>query len=65
MTNANKRYTPKRSVEALRQKWATVNPNEPRLNETGRILAAAARDPRRFREVCKQLAPETESGTRR
>ncbi len=54
------RYTPKLSVEALRQKWMTVKEWDPRLNETGRILARAARvSHERFEQVCRELEPES------
>ena len=38
------RFTPKRSVEALRQKWMAQKIDDPRLNDTGRILVKAAND---------------------
>jgi hypothetical protein len=53
------RYTPKHSVEALRQKWMAVNPNDPRLNQVGRVLVHAAKEGHdRFAQVCKELEPE-------
>lgn len=53
------RYTPKRSLEALRQSWATKNPNDPRLTAIGRVLCNAARKgPKRFEQVVRELRPE-------
>lgn len=45
------RYTPKRSIESLRQSWMTRDPNDPRLSHVGRELALAACDPKRFQKV--------------
>jgi hypothetical protein len=53
------RYTPKHSVEALRQKWMAVNINDPRLNPVGRTLVHAALEGHeRFEQVCRELEPE-------
>ena len=52
------RFTPKKSLEALRNSWMTQDPDDPRLSPIGRILAQASRDPYRFKEVCRQLEPE-------
>jgi len=60
------RYTPKRSIEAVRQSWLTKNPDDPRLSQIGRVLALAARSgPEHFRQVVRELRPETpRNGTR-
>lgn len=53
------RYTPKRSLEAVRQSWATKSPHDPRLSAIGRVLAQAAHDgPKRFNQVVRELLPE-------
>lgn len=54
------RYTPKRSLEALRNKWLAVNPANPKLDKVGQVLALAARDPQRFRQVCAELVGEVD-----
>lgn len=57
------RYTPKESIEALRQKWMTVKLHDPRLNQVGRVLATAARQgSERFAQVCRELEPEQVDG---
>ena len=45
------RYTPRRSVEALRQKWMTVDPLDEHLSPIGQTLAMASKDPKRFRRL--------------
>lgn len=53
------RYTPKHSLEAVRQSWVTKDPNDPKLSAIGQVLARAARQgPRRFTEVVRELVPE-------
>jgi hypothetical protein len=62
----NRRYTPKHSLTALRQKWLAVNPDSERVGNIGRVLAQAAKDgPNRFQQVCRELFPETDRGSRR
>ena len=55
------RYTPKRSCEALRQSWLTVDPADARLSPKGRSLATAARDPKRFKRLVQYLVPQRET----
>lgn len=53
------RYTPKRSIESVRQSWLTKDPNDPRLNDIGVVLANAARTgPKHFAQVVRELLPE-------
>lgn len=49
------RYTPKKSMEAVRQSWLTKSPNDPRLNEMGRRLAKAARDPELWKKLLVKI----------
>jgi hypothetical protein len=59
MPEQNKRYTPKKSIESLRQKWMAVSEHDPRLNSIGRVLARAAQQSsERFETVCRELEPE-------
>ena len=50
------RFTKKKSVEALRQAWLTVSPEDPNLSPKGRSLAMAARDPKRFGRLVDRLS---------
>lgn len=53
------RYTPKHSLEAVRQSWVTRDVNDPKLSAIGQVLARAARQgPKRFNQVVKELLPE-------
>lgn len=53
------RYTPKQSLEAVRQSWMTKDPNDPKLSQIGQVLARAARTgPKHFQQVVRELLPE-------
>ena len=57
--SANARYTPRISIEALRQRWASRDENDPHINATGRVLVRAAKaGPEAFESVMRQLRPE-------
>ena len=55
----SKRYTPKRSVTALWQKWQTIDPWDVRFNQTG-TTACVRRPPglNAFEQCCRELEPE-------
>jgi hypothetical protein len=60
MPEQNGRYTPKRSVEALRQKYLAVSPTDARLDTVRRQLAIRARyGPRAFAQAVRELISET------
>lgn len=59
MQKPNKRYTPKHSTLALYQSWRLRDPADPRLNEYGKRLAAAAQNGyKSFDDLCRKILPE-------